>query len=207
MNTLLSRFIVFEGLDGAGTTTQMKLLAEACDKKDIACHATFEPTGSPIGKLVRSILQKQVVATPLSLAMLYAADREDHLHHPLSGIVHQLDSGKLVISDRYFYSSLAYQSVDCGYERIAHLNQFPAPEYLFYIDTPVAVCLDRISERGGDTELFEHREFLLQVQANYERVFSSLEQPVKFFRLDGTKSRESISKEVLSVLTKNGILN
>lgn len=83
MNTVLQNFIVFEGLDGAGTTTQMKLLAETCDKQERSCHATFEPTSNAIGRLVRSVLQKQVVTTPLALAMLYAADREDHLHNPV----------------------------------------------------------------------------------------------------------------------------
>lgn len=65
MSTILKNFIVFEGLDGSGTTTQMQLLAETCDRNSRLCKATFEPTDKPIGRLVRSILQKQVVTTPL----------------------------------------------------------------------------------------------------------------------------------------------
>ena len=87
MPSVLTNFVVFEGLDGAGTTTQMQLLAEYCDKSDRPCRPTFEPTDKPIGRLVRSVLQKQLVTTPLALAMLYAADREDHLYNPVYGLV------------------------------------------------------------------------------------------------------------------------
>lgn len=87
MQQILDRFIVLEGLDGAGTTTQMKAVAEAFDEAGVHCHATFEPTSSPLGNLVRSVLRKEVATTPLALAMLFSADREDHLHHPITGIV------------------------------------------------------------------------------------------------------------------------
>jgi dTMP kinase len=207
MNTVLHNFIVFEGLDGAGTTTQMKLLAETCDRQERSCHATFEPTSNPIGRLVRSVLQKQVVTTPLALAMLYAADREDHLNNPVTGIVGKLEAGQLVISDRYLYSSLAYQSVECGFERIQQLNQFPAPRFIFYIDTPVEECMRRIESRGSELELFERRDFLLTVRSNYERIFSELPGGVRFVRLDGTLARETIARQVAEVLRNDGILD
>lgn len=207
MDTVLHNFIVFEGLDGAGTTTQMKLLAETCDRQERNCHATFEPTSNAIGRLVRSVLQKQVVTTPLALAMLYAADREDHLNNPVTGIVGKLEAGQLVISDRYIYSSLAYQSVECGFDRIEQLNQYPAPQYIFYIDTPVHVCMERIESRGNDKELFERRDFLLKVRSNYERIFSALPEGVRFIRLDGTATREDIAGKVFEVLKKEGLLS
>ena len=200
MPSVLTNFVVFEGLDGAGTTTQMQLLAEYCDRSDRPCRPTFEPTDKPIGRLVRSVLQKQLVTTPLALAMLYAADREDHLHNPVYGLVHDLEQGKLVISDRYLYSSLAYQGVECEFAKIASLNEFPAPEYVFFIDTPVQECLRRIDGRGSETELFEKQEFLERVKENYERIFSSLSQDVHLVRVDGLLGKEEIAKRIQEVL-------
>jgi dTMP kinase len=200
MPSVLHNFIVFEGLDGAGTTTQMRFLAEACDQKDKSCRATFEPTDKPIGRLVRSVLQKQIVTTPLALAMLYAADREDHLYNPVNGIVNDLNEGKLVICDRYFYSSLAYQGVECDYEKIASINDFPAPQYLFFIDTPVEECLRRITGRGLTEELFEKREFLEKVKENYERIFANLSKDVILVRIDGLLTKEEIASQIQKVL-------
>lgn len=200
MSTVLKNFIVFEGLDGAGTTTQMQMLAEACDRSGRPCKATFEPTDKPLGRLVRSILQKQIVTTPLALALLYAADREDHLHNPIYGLVNDLAAGKYVISDRYLYSSLAYQSVDCDYEKIAQLNDFPAPQYIFFLDTPIDECIRRISGRGNAVELFERKEFLERVKENYERVFSTLDEGVTFVRIDGLLSKEEIASLIQQTL-------
>jgi dTMP kinase len=132
--------------------------------------------------------------------MLYAADREDHLHNPVYGLVHDLEQGKLVISDRYLYSSLAYQGVECEFAKIASLNEFPAPEYVFFIDTPVQECLRRIDGRGSETELFEKQEFLERVKENYERIFSSLSQDVHLVRIDGLLGKEEIAKRIQEVL-------
>lgn len=200
MSTILKNFIVFEGLDGSGTTTQMQLLAESCDRASKACKATFEPTDKPIGRLVRSILQKQLVTTPLALALLYAADREDHLYNPIYGIAAEAEAGKLVISDRYLYSSLAYQSVECGFETIVTLNQFPHPEYLFFIDTPVDECLRRIAHRKTEVELFEHHEFLTAVKANYERIFADLNPEVHLTRIDGLLPIDEIAASIRTTL-------
>jgi len=200
MSPIFENLVVFEGLDGSGTTTQMQLLAEKCDKDLRPCRATFEPTDKPIGRLVRAILQKQIVTTPLALAMLYAADREDHLYNPIYGMASELEEGKLVICDRYIYSSLAYQGVECPIEKVKELNQFPAPQYLFFIDTPVEECIRRIESRGGGSELFDRHEFLEQVKTNYERLFSSLPQEVEFFRIDGMQSKEAIALEISNAL-------
>lgn len=206
MEAILDRFIVIEGLDGSGTTTQMKLLVEAFDTMHISCHAAFEPTSSPIGTLVRDVLQKKTVTTPLALAMLFAADREDHLNHPLTGIIERLASGTIVVCDRYKYSSLAYQSVECGFDRVQELNMFPDPRFVFFIDTPIDDCLKRIDIRSNERELFERQEFLAQVRDNYELIFSRLDEKVVFTRIDGTLDRLDIHKRIVAVLNSYSIL-
>lgn len=206
MQQILDRFIVVEGLDGAGTTTQMKALAEAFDQAGVNCHATFEPTSSPLGNLVRSVLRKEVVTTPLALAMLFSADREDHLNHPITGIVELLTKGTIVISDRYIFSSLAYQSVDCGFERVSGLNNFPLPKIIVYIDTPVEACLHRIDSRDNGRELFERQEFLAKVKDNYEMIFSDLPSDVTLLRVDGQMDRKKITEFILDKLREASLL-
>ncbi len=206
MQPIFDRFIVLEGMDGAGTTTQMKAIGEAFDQAAVECHATFEPTTSPLGALVRSILGKEYVTTPLALAMLFAADREDHLHNPLNGILRSLDKGKVVISDRYLFSSLAYQSVELGFEVVNSLNQFPLPKFVIYLDTPIEACLARIDARGSQKELFERREFLQHVRDNYELIFADLPEEVSFLRVPGEKSKGEITKLILSHLKEHALL-
>jgi dTMP kinase len=206
MIEVLKRFIVIEGLDGAGATTQMRLVTEAFDKSGVNCHATFEPTSSPLGSLVRSVLRKEIVTTPLALALLFSADREDHLYNPVNGIVDKMEAGTIVISDRYLFSSLAYQAVECGFEKVSELNNYPYPKFLFYLDTPVEDCLRRIELRDNGKELFEREEFLKKVRDNYEIIFSDLPKDVVFVRIDGTKSREEINSIIVSKLKEHTLL-
>lgn len=206
MKSVLDRFIVIEGLDGSGTTTQMGLIAEAFDKAKIECHATYEPTSSPLGSLVRAVLKKEVVTTPLALAMLFSADREDHLHNPIYGLVKKLKQGVAVICDRYLFSSLAYQSVECGMEKVSALNDFPLPQFLFYLDTPIAECLKRIERRDNGKELFEREEFLEKVRDNYEFIFRDLPQEVHFQRIDGSLDKDEIASQIIATLQRHLLL-
>ncbi len=107
------KFIVFEGLDGAGTTTQLHLLEKNLKEAGVTVFATAEPTDSAIGRLIRSVLRKEISVEPKTLAMLYATDRYEHLYGK-GGIIEHLDAGDTVICDRYLYSSIAYQSITCG---------------------------------------------------------------------------------------------
>ncbi len=206
MKEILDNFIVLEGLDGSGTTTQLKKIVERFDMDRKNVHATFEPTGSPFGKQVRSVLRKELVTTPLALALLFAADREDHLYNPVHGITGRIQKGETVICDRYLFSSLAYQSIECGYEKIAALNDFPYPRFIFYIDTPTEVCMDRIHTRDEEKELFEEDSYLNKVYQFYERAFSDLPSGVIFTRIDGRKPIEEVTAEIESVLEEAGLL-
>ena len=99
--------------------------------------------------------------------MLYAADRNEHLHAPGTGILATAARGELVVCDRYLFSSLAYQSIDCGYDFVWNLNQgFPFPQCLLFIDTPVDVSQERLSRRGKQ-ELFDGVAFQARVRENY----------------------------------------
>ena len=199
--SILRSFIVLEGLDGAGTTTQLHALARYYEFNRRRYAITNEPTSNPIGELVRKVLQKRVRTTPEALALLYAADRDDHLYNSAYGITHMLEEGAVVISDRYLYSSIAYQGVECDKDFIRFINRFPSPEVIIYIDTPVEECLRRIEKRGEEKELFDRAEFLSAVRRNYEEAFSELPDGVHLIRIDGMGSPETVEKEIRKALS------
>lgn len=194
---ILDRFIVLEGLDGAGTTTQLGMLDSLLAQQKRPHVMEAEPTDGPVGKLVRSILQHTYSVQPWTLAMLYAADRNEHVQT----ITKEIEAGKLVVCDRYLYSSLAYQGVTCPWDDVWRLNcRFPLPSLILYVDTPVEECMRRIKHRGQPEELFEHREFLRKVQAGYERSFGSLPKGVRLVRLDGVQDPDVIFQHLRDAL-------
>lgn len=203
------KFIVFEGLDGAGTTTQLHLLEKnLIDSGRENVFVTAEPTDNPIGKLIRSALRKEFTLEPKTLAMLYAADRNEHLYGT-DGVFEHLQNSDIVLCDRYLYSSIAYQSITCGMEYIKDLNdQFLKPDIVFYINTPVDECIKRIESRNQGVELFEKAEYLSKVKENYDYIMLALKteqcldgNPL-IVEIDGTQSREQIADQVFSIVQK-----
>lgn len=201
MNSILSSFIVFEGLDGSGKSTQARLLCRNLEKKGLDAVLTAEPTDNPVGCLVRQVLRHQVDTTSQALALLYAADRSDHLFNRNYGITKLLESGKTVISDRYFYSSLSYQGVTEDKTFLARINDYPHPEFVIFVDTPAEVCMQRIDKRGEEKELFDRLDYLRKVRANFLSVFSALPAGVKYLRVDGEKTISEQEEEISSFLS------
>ena len=111
---MTAKFIVFEGIDGAGKTTQIKLLQKALGERGIECVTTAEPTDMPSGKKIREALSGRVKVTCAQMADMFASDRVIHNKDKEHGIDATLETGKTVISDRYYYSSLAYQGAEIG---------------------------------------------------------------------------------------------
>ncbi|MBN2533294.1 MAG: dTMP kinase [Spirochaetales bacterium] len=195
--TVLENFIVLEGLDGSGTTTQLALLEERIKALHVPFFSTFEPTKNTTGTLIREILKGEKDAHPDTVAFLFAADRNEHLYHPIDGILIHLFRGELVICDRYLFSSLAYQSVSSDYDFIYSLNRhFPLPAFLFFLDTPVDLCMQRLSDRKG-REIFENREFQENVLKGYRKTLDIFkEYPLHIHQINGTLPREKIFSEI-----------
>ena len=200
--TILRSFVVLEGLDGAGTSTQLTLLSKRLKHAGKPHCATWEPTDGPVGKLLRAILAKEVKALPSTIAMLYAADRNEHVNAAETGILARTSRGELVICDRYVFSSLAYQSIDCGLDYVFGLNKdFPLPRCLIFIDTPVEVSQKRLSGRGRQ-ELFDGQAFQARVRNNYlaamERYQSS---GMAISIVNGDRPQEAIHEEIWKILS------
>ncbi len=193
MPEILRNFWVLEGLDGAGTTTQLKNLESYMNERNMPVFRTAEPTIYETGKFIRRVLSGEVKVPQSTVAYLFAADRDNHLNNPEYGIRAHLDQGRTVISDRYFFSSFAYQSIGFDPEAVLMLNsRFPFPEVVLYVDTPVEDCISRIDSRGGDKEIYEKLEYQTAVHDNYEKLFSALPDGCRLIRVDGTLSREEI---------------
>ena len=200
---VLKNFIVFEGIDGAGTSTQIKKLVDNAPEKYIA---TAEPTSGPTGKFLRRMLSGEFQVDEKTNAYLFAADRCEHIFGK-GGVKELCESGKNVVSDRYFFSSLAYQSVSCGLELPQLLNSpFPLPEYLFFFDINPEISLARVNARNESKEIYENIEAQKKIAALYEKVISMYEsdsrlrEEMKIIRIDASKSIEDISHKILEIL-------
>ena len=193
MSEILRNFWVLEGLDGAGTTTQLKNLEAYMNGKGLPVFRTAEPTIYETGKFIRRVLSGEVKVPQSTVAYLFAADRDNHLNNPEYGVKAHLTKGETVISDRYFFSSFAYQSIGFDPDAVMMLNsRFPYPELVLYVDTPVEDCISRIDSRGTDKEIYEKLDYQRLVHENYESFFSRLPEGCRLIRVDGTLTREEI---------------
>ncbi|MGA2977676.1 MAG: dTMP kinase [Spirochaetia bacterium] len=201
-STILQTFIVLEGLDGAGTSTQLKLLSERLTREDKPHTATWEPTDGPMGRMLRSILAGEARAHPRTIALLYAADRSEHVNEPVTGIEARVRKGELVICDRYLFSSLAYQSIECGFEFVLGLNSgFPLPQCLLFLDTPVEVCQERLSQRGRK-ELYDAIAFQEKVRESYLRAIELYaDTGMQVSLLDGDRPAGLIHGDIWKILS------
>ena len=193
---IIPNFIVFEGIDGAGTTTQCKLITEKIENTIF----TFEPTNNTIGHFIRQVLKSEKSVSPVTLAHLFAADRAEHVTGENS-IPDLCKKGKTVICDRYLFSSIAYQSLEVPFERVIELNKdFPIPGVVFFIDTPVEVCMTRIGKRK-ETELFEKKHLLEKIRKNYLKALEYHKNSgTHIYYLDGCRNIEELLKQELQIL-------
>lgn len=203
---ILKNFVVFEGIDGAGTSTQINILKEK--KEAERFFFTAEPTDSPTGKFLRTVLKGNIELDPRTSAYLFAADRAEHLWGKSGsncGIEKKCSDGKIVISDRYFFSSLTYQSVTCGEELPCLLNSaFPLPQILFFFKISPEISLKRVDVRG-EREIYEKIDFLQATEERYEKLMDEYEAKntgMKIVRLDAAKSKEEVSAQIWKELSK-----
>ena len=206
---ILKNFVVFEGLDGSGTTTQIGLLEEFFLQNRFSLppfYKTFEPTNGSIGKLIRSALRKEIVLAPKTIAMLFAADRNEHIYGE-ERIAERCSRGELVVSDRYLPSSLVYQGITCGDEFPALINQgFPGPELLLFFDIDPETAINRITGREY-TEIYEYLEFQTLVRQRYIALLPHLsEQGVRVETIDASFPPEKVAREVWEAIEKMPIM-
>lgn len=193
------KFIVVEGLDGAGTTTQACLLGERLAAKGPA-WVTREPTDGPAGRLIRQVLAGDLTVDPRALALLFAADRVDHVYRTAEGIAARLKRGEQVICDRYYLSSLTYQTLDAGFSWVYRINdRVLRPDMTLFLEVPVPLCMERIGVRQGERkELFERQEALERVRTRYHRTIQRLLERELLQVIDGGSPIPQVAERVWS---------
>ncbi len=168
------KFIVFEGTDGSGKSTQMRLLGEYLSQKGISVSLTHEPTESPFGALLRSCMSGRTETDEHTIAALFAADRLDHIQNPETGMRAKLEAGTTVLCDRYYFSSLAYNGGLVPFEWVEELNR-PAmkmlrPDLVIFLDLTPEEGMKRVSRRN-EKERYETLERQKKIREKFFEAF------------------------------------
>jgi dTMP kinase len=166
------RFIVIEGIDGSGTTLQTRALGEWLAARGHAVLETREPSTGAIGALARRRLAVDAAPDPATLALLFAADRLDHIAREVAPA---LAARQVVLSDRYLLSSFAYQALDCDEAWVRQINrQAPRPDLTLVLDVPADVAFARVQRRQADgaavAERFDALDLQRRLAAAYRRL-------------------------------------
>jgi dTMP kinase len=200
------KFIVFEGIDGSGTSTQAKLLQEYFLNQGEKAVLSPEPSEGVIGRLIREIMQSNLISMEdtnkfdQQMAYLFAADRHYHLYNDYDGVFKLIQQEQThVISTRYYFSSLAY---NCNnpeeFAFVQQLNQhFPNPDLVIYIDIIPDISLERIKNRAI-TEVYEKQEKLIKVRNNFVDIFKQYKS--ECLQLDGSDTIENVHQSIINYL-------
>lgn len=193
-------FIAFEGIDGSGKSSQVKLLTEKLKKEGLKIYTTFEPTDSPIGSVIKNIFRHRIEADHRTIAGLYVADRLDHLLNKTNGILKKMEEGFSVITDRYYFSSYAYQGTHMSLDWVIQANSLSAellrPDLTIFIDVPPEVSMQRLSEGRDMIQLYESLENLHNVRSKYLEAFDKLKNEENVFITDGNRPFEVIFNDI-----------
>jgi len=209
--TQRGRFVVIEGIDGAGTTTQVARFADRLRADKVPFRTTREPSDGPIGTLVRQVLTGRLVSPDgkapgwATMALLFAADRMDHVEAEIEPFV---AAGGVVVSDRYDASSLAYQSVMSGHDKVAavewirELNKHARrPDLTIVLDLAADVAGARREERGEAAQLYEQNEVQHALALFYRDLAKHLPKD-EIVLIDATGSRDEVAARVYAAYEK-----
>ncbi len=198
------RLIVLEGLDGAGTTTQVKRLVEHVRATGGKAHATREPSDGPVGRLIREMLVGEHAIPGQKIAqstfgLLFAADRLDHLQREVEP---KLAAGELVVSDRWYHSSLAYQGTGADRDWIAMLNaRARKPDLTIFLEVRPEVAAKRRAAAGRVQELFEDLRMQEEVAAGYKATIAELTaQGERIETIDGEAAPDVVFAKICKLV-------
>jgi dTMP kinase len=205
-NKMNGKFIVFEGIDGSGKSTQIKQVSKQLKTFGYSVYSTFEPTDGPIGSLIRQMLSGKLATDQRTIASLFAADRTDHLVNIENGIRHKVDQGVVVLCDRYYFSSYAYHAQYIDMEWVIHANSLNAeilrPDVTIFIDVDPKICFERIKNSRSSFEMYEKIDIMKKVRINYFKAFKALKGLETIAVIDGNSTMEVVENTILNEVKK-----
>ena len=187
-------FICLEGIDACGKTTQARLLADFLKRRGYPAVYTTEPTRGPVGQMIRKLLSSEGRPPPVVEAVLFAADRLSHV----KGVIEpSLKAGRVLVCDRYYYSSIAYQgSAGLDVDWIRRINSFaPRPDLAIYLDVSPETALSRL----GESKTVMER---LDVQKAVRQVYLSLVEEGELVIVDGERPVREVFEDVKKLALK-----
>ena len=200
------RFVVFEGIDGSGKSTQIQNISKRLKAENLKVYTTFEPTDGPVGSLIRQILSGEIATDQRTIASLFVADRTDHLMNSENGIKKKINQGETVLCDRYYFSSYAYHAQYIDMEWVIHVNSLNAeilkPDLTIFIDVDPEICFKRIKLSRTDFEMYEQIDIMKNVRINYLKAFDRLKDSEKIAVVDGNRSPEKVEDAILNEISK-----
>lgn len=206
------KFVVFEGLDGSGKSTQLKLAKKKLEALGEKVYVTAEPTNSETGKYLRRILSESLDKDMYLQSALFLADRIEHITNPDDGIEKYLSEGYTVICDRYYYSSFAYQGTASDIEWVMNINmgceRVIKPDLCLFFDVNPDTCKHRIDTTREKPELYEKDiENIRRIRENFVDVFNRLKGEHNIEIIDANADIESVHKrafeKIKNILTED----
>jgi len=191
------KFIAIEGIDGSGLSTQSGRLRDWLQKMGKRVLLTKEPTNCIIGGVIRSCLNGEMKTDPMTLQLLYTADRASHLN---TIVEKAIKLGTVVVIDRYILSALAYGSLDIPMAYLKQLNaSFRKPDLTFVLDTHPRIALERLKQSRWHSELFENEQQLSQVRQNYLSLKGHFSNT---YIIDANKTAEEIALDIQRIISQ-----
>jgi len=188
-------FICLEGIDASGKSTQARWLVRNLRRRGLDAIYTTEPSKGEVGSFIRQyVLQRKRRVPAVVEALLFAVDRVDHVE---SEIEPALESGKIVVSDRYVYSSLAYQGaagLDINWIKEVNSMALP-PDLAIYIDVPPEVVLKRMRRRKSIMETLEN-------QRRVREVYMQMVREERLVLVDGNRPASEVAQNILAMVLK-----
>lgn len=197
------KFIVLEGIDGCGKSTQSKLLGKYLSSLGIEAYNTCEPTDSPFGSLIRQCLSGRIETDDKTIAALFAADRLDHIYNKKNGILEKIERGVTVISDRYYFSSYAYHSNFMPMDWVIEANRFSAealkPDLNIFIDIDPEKSFERLKRRNA-LERYEKLESMKNIRKKYFEAFELLKDSENVKIVESKPSPADTQAEIVKLV-------
>ena len=200
----MSKLIVLEGLDGAGTTTQARRLVAHLRARGDTAHLTREPSDGPIGKLIREMLTGHHTPpegriSQSTFGLMFAADRLDHLQREVEP---RLAAGAIVVSDRWYHSSLAYQGTGADRDWITTLNaRARRPDLTIFLEVRPEIAAQRRVAAGRVQELFEDMRMQQEVDAGYRATIAELTALGERIEvIDGELPPDAVFQEIVRLI-------